>query len=55
MNVELPGNSNADKVLSAHSTPAVNTEDNKILIEVSKHYVTPLQRGCQQLVYGHLS
>ena len=39
-NVELPSNSDTDKVLNAHSTPAVNTEDVEILIEANKHYVT---------------
>ena len=38
--IELPSNSDADKVLSAHTTPVVNTEDDKMLIEVNKHYVT---------------
>lgn len=38
--VELPRNSDADKVLSAHATPAVNTKDYEMFVEVNKHYVT---------------
>ena len=40
IHIELPSNSNAGKVLTAHTTPAVNTENDEMLIEVNKHYVT---------------
>ena len=33
--VELPRNSDADKVLSAHATPAVNTKDYEMFVEVN--------------------
>ena len=37
--VELPSNSDADKVLSTHATSAVNNDD-EMLNEVNKHYFT---------------
>ena len=49
-NVELPNNSNANKVLSAHTTPTVNTDDDKMLFKVNKHYVTLLCHCIQPLV-----
>ena len=36
--VELPSSSDADNVLSAHASPAVNTKDYEMIVEFNKHY-----------------